>query len=96
MPQDDDTDSLRVSWDSRIPTTAALTRPKVERDEPADLYGMHLLLHLASEIKQRVRSRLVIPIAVLGSKVGVKIDVRLMPIPGTVRITLLTCPAVVS
>lgn len=46
-------------------------RPKVERNEPSDVYGVHLLAYLSSEIQQRVRSRLVIPIAVLAGKTDV-------------------------
>jgi len=68
MPQDDDVPIRRTSWDSNPPSPLAGKRPKVERNEPSDVYGVHLLSYLSSEIQQRVRSRLVIPIAVLAGK----------------------------
>jgi hypothetical protein len=83
MPQDDDAAIRRPSWDSNPPSPLAGKRPKVERNEPSDVYGVHLLAYLSSEIQQRVRSRLVIPIAVLAGKT----DVSLVP-----SFTLLTVP----
>lgn len=71
MPQDDDTAVRRTSWGSNPPSPLAGKRPKVERNEPSDVYGVHLLAYLSSEIQQRVRSRLVIPIAVLAGKTDV-------------------------
>ncbi|KAI5247153.1 HD-domain/PDEase-like protein [Aureobasidium subglaciale] len=68
MPQDDEPAIRRTSWDANPPSPLAGKRPKVERNEPSDVYGVHLLAYLASEIQQRVRSRLVIPIAVLAGK----------------------------
>lgn len=61
----------RSSWDSNPPSPLMGKRPKVERNEPSDVYGVHLLAYLSSEIQQRVRSRLVIPIAVLAGKTDV-------------------------
>lgn len=40
---------------------------QVEKDEPQDIYGMHLLRHVCSCIQQRTLSHLVVPIAVVGS-----------------------------
>ena len=71
MPQDDDAAIRRTSWDSNPPSPLMGKRPKVERNEPSDVYGVHLLAYLSSEIQQRVRSRLVIPIAVLAGKTDV-------------------------
>jgi len=71
MPQDDDAPMRRTSWDSNPPSPLMGKRPKVERNEPSDVYGVHLLAYLSSEIQQRVRSRLVIPIAVLAGKTDV-------------------------
>ncbi|KAI5195184.1 HD-domain/PDEase-like protein [Aureobasidium subglaciale] len=68
MPQDDEPAIRRTSYDANPPSPLAGKRPKVERNEPSDVYGVHLLAYLASEIQQRVRSRLVIPIAVLAGK----------------------------
>lgn len=68
MPQDDEPPVRRTSWDSNPPSPLVGKRPKVERNEPSDVYGVHLLAYLSSEIQQRVRSRLVIPIAVLAGK----------------------------
>ncbi|KAH0347270.1 HD-domain/PDEase-like protein, partial [Aureobasidium melanogenum] len=68
MPHDDEPAIRRTSWDSNPPSPLVGKRPKVERNEPSDVYGVHLLAYLSSEIQQRVRSRLVIPIAVLAGK----------------------------
>ncbi|CAD0090811.1 unnamed protein product [Aureobasidium mustum] len=68
MPHDDEPAVRRTSWDSNPPSPLVGKRPKVERNEPSDVYGVHLLAYLSSEIQQRVRSRLVIPIAVLAGK----------------------------
>ncbi|THZ28323.1 HD-domain/PDEase-like protein [Aureobasidium pullulans] len=68
MPQDDDAAIRRTSWHANPPSPLVGRRPKVERNEPSDVYGVHLLAYLSSEIQQRVRSRLVIPIAVLAGK----------------------------
>ncbi|KAI4715514.1 HD-domain/PDEase-like protein [Aureobasidium sp. EXF-10727] len=68
MPHDDEPAIRRTSWDSNPPSPLVGKRPKVERNEPSDVYGVHLLSYLSSEIQQRVRSRLVIPIAVLAGK----------------------------
>ena len=71
MPQDDDSSIRRTSWDANPPCPLTKKRPAVERNEPSDVYGVHLLSYLSSEIKQRSRSRLVIPIAVLNGKTDV-------------------------
>lgn len=71
MPHDDEPAIRRTSWDSNPPSPLVGKRPKVERNEPSDVYGVHLLAYLSSEIQQRVRSRLVIPIAVLAGKTDV-------------------------
>lgn len=71
MPQDDEAAIRRTSWDANPPSPLLAKRPSVERNEPSDVYGVHLLAYLSSEIQQRVRSRLVIPIAVLAGKADV-------------------------
>jgi len=38
--------------------------PGLEKNEPFDLYGIHMLSHICSSIQQRSMSRLVVPVAV--------------------------------
>lgn len=80
MPTDDEDADRKSSWDARSPSPTTLRRPKVEKNEPSDLYGIHLLLYLASEIQQRARSRLVIPVTLLRTKVNVRLPPQ-MPTP---------------
>lgn len=39
----------------------------VEKNEPNDLYGRHMLSHICSSIQQRTLSRLIVPVAILAS-----------------------------
>lgn len=57
----------------------ALTSNPVEKDEPQDVYGMHLLRHVCSCIQQRTLSPLIVPIAVVGS--SAKVDEALQQEP---------------
>ena len=47
------------------PSTPLKSNP-VEKDEPYDIYGMHLLHHICASIRERTISRLTVPIAILG------------------------------
>lgn len=62
IPESDETYSVSPL------TTSLLTRSHgVEKNEPVDLYGLHMLHHICSSISQRTMSRLVIPITVTAS-----------------------------
>ncbi|KAL1311716.1 hypothetical protein AAFC00_001816 [Neodothiora populina] len=64
IPIEDEVRRRKSSLDTRPPSPTTTRRNNVEKNEPNDLYGMPLLLYMASEIQQHARSRLVIPIAV--------------------------------
>jgi hypothetical protein len=71
MPHDEHASTRRTSCNPPPPCSLTKKRPGIERNQPSDVYGLHLLSYLSSEIQQRVRSRLVIPIAVLKGKTDV-------------------------
>jgi CheY-like chemotaxis protein len=68
MPFEDEERMKRLSREPRTPSPTSTRKSApatAEPNEPEDIYGMHLLLHLASEIQQRTYSKLVVPVAVL-------------------------------
>ncbi|KAF2007365.1 HD-domain/PDEase-like protein [Amniculicola lignicola CBS 123094] len=83
VPYDEEQRLKRLSREPRTPspTTSRVTRS--ETSEPDDIYGMHLLMHVSSEIQSKNFSKLVVPVVVLS---GVDRDwaTKNMPSP-TVR-----------
>jgi hypothetical protein len=65
VPYDEEQRLKRQSREPRSPSPTLRRRPTSDLPEPDDLYGMHLLQHVSSEIQQRTMTRLVIPIVVL-------------------------------
>ena len=55
------------SYSSSPLTATLLLRHGIEKNEPVDLYGLHMLSHICSSIQQRTISRLVIPVSVMPS-----------------------------
>ncbi|KAF2756470.1 HD-domain/PDEase-like protein [Pseudovirgaria hyperparasitica] len=65
IPLNEERRLKRLSREPRTPSPNSMRRPLPDNCEPDDLYGMHLLQHVASEIQQRSLSRMVLPIAML-------------------------------
>lgn len=64
-------------WEFRAPTPSTpLKSNPVEKNEPADIYGLHLLRHLCSSIQQRTLSQLIVPIPVLGTSEAMQQDLQ--------------------
>jgi len=73
VPDETEPRSRKPSCDSRAPSPTTPRRLNIEKNEPSDLYGMQLLMYLAFEIQCRVRSRLVVPVAVLRDELDVSL-----------------------
>jgi len=54
------------SVDDPQPLAVSASHP-VEKNEPSDLYGKHMLSHICSSIKQHTLSRLIVPVAILAN-----------------------------
>ncbi|CAI6335882.1 unnamed protein product [Periconia digitata] len=55
----------RLSREPRTPSPTATRMMRLDSGEPDDIYGMHLLTHISSEIASRNFSKLVIPVVIL-------------------------------
>jgi hypothetical protein len=65
MPFDEEQKMKRLSREPRTPSPTSTRRPAPDSTELEDIYGMHFLLHVNSEIQQHTLSKLVVPVAVL-------------------------------
>jgi hypothetical protein len=68
VPYDEEQRLKRLSREPRSPSPTSLrSKRRITTDsiEPNDIYGMHLLTHIASEIKIKKMSTLIVPIVVL-------------------------------
>ncbi|KAK5257605.1 3',5'-cyclic-nucleotide phosphodiesterase [Cryomyces antarcticus] len=65
IPYDEEHSQRRASRGRGTTSSAFTERPVLESPGPDDIYGMHLLLHISSEIQQQNLSKLFIPVAVL-------------------------------
>ncbi|KAF9735487.1 cyclic nucleotide phosphodiesterase [Paraphaeosphaeria minitans] len=65
LPYDEEQRLKRLSREPRTPSPTATRLVRLDTGEPDDLYGMHLLTHISSEIASKNLSRLVIPVVVL-------------------------------
>ncbi|KAF2691942.1 HD-domain/PDEase-like protein [Lentithecium fluviatile CBS 122367] len=65
IPYDEQQRLKRLSREPRTPSPTATRLIRVETGEPDDLYGMHLLTHISSEIATKNLPKLVIPVVIL-------------------------------
>lgn len=65
IPYDEEQRLKRLSREPRTPSPTATRLIRVETGEPNDLYGMHLLTHISSEIATKNFSKLVLPVVIL-------------------------------
>lgn len=65
IPYDEEQHLKRLSREPRSPSPTATRLRRTDTTEPDDIYGIHLLTHVYSEIQSQNLPRLVIPVAVL-------------------------------
>lgn len=65
IPYDEEQRLKRLSREPRTPSPTATRLIRTDTTEPDDIYGMHLLTHVSSEIQSRNFSKLVIPVVIL-------------------------------
>jgi hypothetical protein len=65
VPYDEEQRLKRLSREPRTPSPTATRLIRMNTGEPDDLYGMHLLTHISSEIASKNLSKLVIPVVIL-------------------------------
>jgi 3',5'-cyclic-nucleotide phosphodiesterase len=65
IPYDEEQRLKRLSREPRTPSPTAMRLVRTDTSEPEDIYGMHLLTHVSSEISSKNFSKRVIPIVIL-------------------------------
>ena len=65
IPYDEEQRQKRLSREPRSPSPTAHRMTRTDTGEPEDIYGMHLLMHVSSEIQSKNFPRLVIPVVIL-------------------------------
>jgi len=65
IPYDEEQRAKRLSREPRTPSPTSPRFLRIDASEPDDLYAMHLLTHISSEISSRNFSKLVIPVVML-------------------------------
>ncbi|KAF2709447.1 HD-domain/PDEase-like protein [Pleomassaria siparia CBS 279.74] len=65
IPYDEEQRMRRLSREPRTPSPSATRLARTNTNEPDDIYGMHLLTHISSEIQSKNFSKLVIPVVIL-------------------------------
>lgn len=65
IPYDEEQRLKRLSREPRTPSPTSTRIIRSDTAEPEDIYGMHLLTHISSEIQSRSLTRLVVPVVIL-------------------------------
>lgn len=65
MPYDEEQRLKRLSREPRTPSPTSTRIARIDTSEPDDIYGMHLLTHVSSEIASKNFSRLLVPVVIL-------------------------------
>ncbi|ORY08716.1 hypothetical protein BCR34DRAFT_389625 [Clohesyomyces aquaticus] len=65
IPYDEEQRMKRLSREPRTPSPTSRRIARVNSIEPDDIYGMHLLTHVSSQIQSKNLSRLVVPVVIL-------------------------------
>lgn len=69
VPYDEEQRLKRLSREPRTPSPTSTRLTRTDTGEPDDIYGMHLLTHISSQIQSRSLSKLVLPVVVLSGLV---------------------------
>ncbi|KAF2867266.1 hypothetical protein BDV95DRAFT_503420 [Massariosphaeria phaeospora] len=89
VPYDEEQRMKRLSREPRTPSPTAMRTMRLDTSEPDDIYGMHLLTHVSSEISSRNFSKLVVPVVIL-SGLDREWASSTLPSPGVHRSQVLT------
>jgi hypothetical protein len=65
IPYDEEQRHKRLSREPRTPSPTTMRVARTDVAEPDDIYGMHLLTHVTSEIQSKNFSKLVVPVVIL-------------------------------
>ncbi|KAL1796938.1 hypothetical protein ACET3X_005478 [Alternaria dauci] len=65
IPYDEEQRMKRLSREPRTPSPTSSRLARIDTSEPDDIYAMHLLTHISSEISSRNFSKLVVPVVML-------------------------------
>ncbi|KAL6712409.1 3',5'-cyclic-nucleotide phosphodiesterase [Coniothyrium glycines] len=65
IPYDEEQRLKRLSREPRTPSPTSSRHIRADPSEPDDIYAMHLLTHISSEISSRNFSKLVVPVVML-------------------------------
>ncbi|RAR05398.1 HD-domain/PDEase-like protein [Stemphylium lycopersici] len=65
IPYDEEQRMKRLSREPRTPSPTSSRMNRLDPSEPDDIYAMHLLTHISSEISSRNFSKLIVPIVML-------------------------------
>ncbi|KAF1951767.1 HD-domain/PDEase-like protein [Byssothecium circinans] len=65
IPYDEEQRLKRLSREPRTPSPTTTRMVRMDTGEPDDIYGMHLLTHISSEIATANYSKLVVPVVIL-------------------------------
>jgi hypothetical protein len=65
IPYDEEQRMKRLSREPRTPSPTSSRLTRFDASEPDDIYAMHLLTHISSEISSRNFSKLVVPVVML-------------------------------
>ncbi|KAF2110066.1 hypothetical protein BDV96DRAFT_651219 [Lophiotrema nucula] len=65
IPYDEEQRLKRLSREPRSPSPTSTRLIRTDTSEPDDIYGMHLLTHVSSEIQSKNFSKLVVPVVIL-------------------------------
>ncbi|KAH7381693.1 hypothetical protein BKA66DRAFT_570817 [Pyrenochaeta sp. MPI-SDFR-AT-0127] len=65
IPYDEEQRLKRLSREPRTPSPTSSRLIRIDTTEPDDIYAMHLLTHISSEISSRNFSKLVVPVVML-------------------------------
>jgi hypothetical protein len=65
IPYDEEQRMKRLSREPRTPSPTNTRLIRIETGEPDDIYAMHLLTHISSEISSRNFSKLIVPVVML-------------------------------
>lgn len=89
VPYDEEQRLKRMSREPRTPSPTSSRLIRIDTSEPDDIYGMHLLTHVSSEISSRNFSKLVVPVVML---TGLERDAAPsgLPSPGILGAQVLT------
>ncbi|CBX95047.1 hypothetical protein LEMA_P114620.1 [Plenodomus lingam JN3] len=90
IPYDEEQRAKRLSREPRTPSPTSSRLIRIDATEPDDIYAMHLLTHISSEISSKNFSKLVVPVVML---TGLNQDAPSsgpLPSPGLASSNLLT------